>query len=190
MAEAVKTNNKRILYLYERIDNNSVSTVTKEIMNFIMEDNEEEEKLKDYKRQPIRLFINSFGGSIYDMWGLIDLIISSPTPIYTYVSGYAMSAAFMIFIAGHKRFILNNSTIMIHQLSSGCFGKYFDMVEEVDECTRLHERMTDYILSRTKIRSSTLKSCYETKKDWYVDSEMAIDLKIADEIVTSLSDLK
>ena len=185
-----ETSNKRILYLYERIDHTSVSAVTKEIMNFIMEDNVQEEKIKNYTRQPIKLFINSFGGSIYDMWGLIDLIVSSPTPIYTYVSGYAMSAAFMIFIAGHKRFILNNSTIMIHQLSSGCFGKYFDMVAEVEECTRLHERMTAYILSRTKIKSSTLKMCYETKKDWYIDSDMAINLKIADEIVTSLSDLK
>ena len=182
------TNATRILYLYEDVGHASVSEITKSIINFIVEDNKQENKIKNYTRKPIRLIINSFGGSVYDMWGLIDIILASPTPIYTYTSGYAMSAAFMIFIAGHKRFILNNSTIMIHQLYSGCSGKYFDLIESVEECTRLHERMTNYIKTRTKIKLGTLKTCYDTKKNWYIDSEMAIDLNIADEIVTSLSD--
>lgn len=62
------------------------------------------------KRDPIKLYINSCGGTIYDMWALIDAIQNSKTPIHTYCMGYAMSAAFDIFLAGHKRYCYKHST--------------------------------------------------------------------------------
>ena len=83
----------------------------------IQEDDEKDEKEKDYNREPIKLYINSYGGSIYDMWGLIDVILNSKTPIYTYCTGYAMSAAFKIFLAGHKRYCYKHSIFMYHQMS-------------------------------------------------------------------------
>lgn len=179
-------NKSRVLYLFKEIDNNSIENISHSILNYIIEDNQAEAEKKNFTRKPIRLIINCFGGSVYDMWGLIDIISTSPTPIYTYVTGYAMSAAFMIFISGHKRYIMKNSTIMIHQLSVYSGGKYMDVIEDTNEFTRLHKDMTEFILYKTKINRKTLEKLYKEKKDWYVNSSDAIKLSIADEIVSSI----
>lgn len=106
--------NKKTFYLSDNVDNESIGKLIWDILYQIREDDEKDEKEKDYKREPIKLYINSYGGSVYDMWGLIDIILNSKTPIYTYCTGYAMSAAFKIFLAGHKRYCYKHSTFMYH----------------------------------------------------------------------------
>ena len=86
----------RTFYLSDDVDNESIGKLMWYLLYQIREDDE-----KDEKGEPIKLYINSYGGSVYDMWGLIDVILNSKTPIYTYCTGYAMSAAFKIFLAGH-----------------------------------------------------------------------------------------
>ena len=90
---------KKTLFLSDDVDNESIGKLTWSILQQIREDDEKDEKEKDYKREPIKLYINSYGGSVSDMWELIDVILNSKTPIYTYCTGYAMSAAFKIFLA-------------------------------------------------------------------------------------------
>ena len=121
---------ERILFLSDDIDNESVGSITWNILRLIKSDDEKDKKEKDYRREPIKLYINSYGGSVYDMWGLIDVILNSKTPIYTYCTGYAMSAAFKIFLAGHKRYCYKHSIFMYHQMSCWRSGKYQDLVED------------------------------------------------------------
>lgn len=107
---------KRLYFLSDDIDNASIGKLSWNILHQIEEDDKNDEKEKDYKRDPIKLYINSCGGDVYDAWGLIDIILNSKTPIYTYCTGYAMSAAFNIFLAGHKRYCYKHSTFMCHQM--------------------------------------------------------------------------
>lgn len=107
----------RTFYLSDNVDNESIGKLTWKFLQQIQEDDEKDEKEKDYKREPIKLYINSYGGFVDDMWGLIDIILNSKTPIYTYCTGYAMSAAFNIFLAGNKRYCYKHSTFMYHQMS-------------------------------------------------------------------------
>lgn len=87
----------RMIYLQDEINNETLSDVISAILLFNKADDMEKAKL----RNPIHLYINTFGGSVADMWSLISVIEVSKTPVYTYCTGYAMSAGFMIFIAGH-----------------------------------------------------------------------------------------
>ena len=48
-------------------------------------DDSEDDSKKDYKREPIKLYINSCGGSVPDTWAIIDTIESIKTPVYTWV---------------------------------------------------------------------------------------------------------
>lgn len=89
---------KRLYFLSDDVDNESIGQLTWNILHQLAEDDEKDKKEKDYKREPIKIYINSYGGEVYDMWGLIDIIVNSKTPIYTYCTGYAMSAAFNIFL--------------------------------------------------------------------------------------------
>ena len=162
---------ERIFYLSDSIDNNSVGIINFNILRIINSDNKKRQEQKNFKEKPIKLFINSFGGSVYDMWSLVDIILNSSTPIYTYCTGYAMSSGFLIFLAGHKRFTTKNTTILYHQLSSWNSGKFLDIAQNVEELTRLQSEIEKYVSSRTKITQNMLKNNRIKKIDWFIHSE-------------------
>ena len=54
------TNNDRVVYLTDTIDNKTISEVNKTLLKLIKQDNKKEAELKEYKREPIELYINSF----------------------------------------------------------------------------------------------------------------------------------
>ena len=175
--------NKKTFYLSDDVDNESIGKLIWDILYQIREDNEKDKKEKDYKREPIRLYINSYGGSVYDMWGLIDVILNSKTPIYTYCTGYAMSAAFKIFLAGHKRFCYKHSTFMYHQMSCWRSGKYQDLVEDREEMDWLNKKNEEYVIDRTNLTKDDIKEIREKKKDFYIHSDKAVKYGIVDEVL-------
>ena len=134
----------RIFYLSDYVDNSSIGQLCWSLIFQLQEDDKKEAKEKDFQREPIKLYINSYGGSVYDMWALIDIIINSKTPIHTYCTGYAMSAAFKIFLAGHKRFCTKHATFMYHQMSYGKEGKYQDLVEDRVQTDYLQKIIEEY----------------------------------------------
>lgn len=176
-------NDSRIVYLSEDIDNESLGAVNFNILHLIEQDNKKEEIEIGFVRKPIKLYINSYGGSIYDMWGLIDIIRNSETPVYTYCTGYAMSAAFLIFIAGHKRFISDHVSLLYHQASHWRRGTYQSLLEDGEERDWIQNTIELFVKSRTKIKQSRLDTVRKNKIDWYIHADEAIELGIADEII-------
>lgn len=175
------TNNDRVIYLTDEIKDSTVSEVNKKLLKLIKEDNKKENELKEFKREPIELYINSFGGSVYDALSLIDIMIHSKTPIHTIVTGYAMSAAFIIFICGTKRFMSKYATLLLHQVSHYTGGKIGDLEITLAEDQRLQKLLEHIILERTKITSLQLEDNRITKSDWYIPIDEAIKLGCADE---------
>ena len=163
----------KILYLADNEDN-----AVDEIIKSILEINE-----SNKSSSPIKLYINSSGGDVYPFLGLIDVIITSKTPIHTYTLGSAMSSALLVALAGHKRFAYKHSTFMIHQISTGEWGTAKHLEEDLVESKRLQKILDNIILSRTKITKRQLTSIYNHKKDWYINSEEALKYKIVDQII-------
>ena len=173
----------RIFYLSDYVDNSSIGQLCCSLIFQLQEDDKKEAKEKDFQREPIKLYINSYGGSVYDMWALIDIIINSKTPIHTYCTGYAMSAAFKIFLAGHKRFCTKHATFMYHQMSYGKEGKYQDLVEDRVQTDYLQKIIEEYVIERTKLTQSDIDDIREKKKDFYIHPQDALKFGIVDEII-------
>lgn len=144
---------KKTLFLSDDVDNESIGKLTWSILQQIREDDEKDEKEKNYKREPIKLYINSYGGSVYDMWGLIDVILNSKTPIYTYCTGYARS------------------------------GKYQDLVEDREEMDWLNKKNEEYVIDRTNLTKDDIDEIREKKKDFYIHSDKAVKYGIVDEVL-------
>src|SRR6188474_705441 len=81
--------NRRI-FLFDGVDEGAIGTVIKGLYYM---DSESVEK-------PIELFIGSFGGSEYEMFGLYDVIRTLRAPIYTTAIGKCMSAAPLLVACG------------------------------------------------------------------------------------------
>ena len=183
-ADNIKLNtDKRLFYISDDIDNTTISVINFNLLYLLQEDDEKEAKEKDFKRTPIKIYINSNGGAIDDMWSLIDIMLHSKSPIYTYCTGYAYSAGFLIFLAGSKRFMSPHARLMFHQMSCYHNGKYKDLVEDRKEMDFLHKEIIDYVVSRTKISKNKIQTWIEKKQDKYSHYEESLQLGIIDEVI-------
>lgn len=90
---------------------------------------------------PIYLHINSFGGSVFDAMTAIDAIQSCKVPVYTIIEGSTASAGTLISIVGVKRFMRPNAHMLIHQLSSGFWGKMSELTDEFENNTLLMNKI-------------------------------------------------
>lgn len=123
------------------------------------------------KKQPIKLYINSPGGSVYDMLAVYDAIRSSPCEIHTIVTGTAMSAAAFILISGHKRYAYENSKIMLHELSTYKDGyvKFSDLQIEQQENQDLMDTLYKILRKHTKFKDQGGKKEHDYMPDLYKD---------------------
>lgn len=161
----------RIFYISDYINPETMGTMSFELLKILQYDNEKDSTTKNYKRKPIKIFINSYGGHVYDCFGFIDIILHSKTPIYTFVTGKAMSAGFLIFLAGHKRFATPCSTLMCHDVACGTWGKVESLKNNLEETLYLQELIIKFIVRRSKIPEKTLRNNNEKQKDWYIHSD-------------------
>jgi len=168
----------RNLYLIENIDTYRVKAIIESINNINIEDDLNSKKFKNYKRNPIKLHIDNYGGEVYSALGLYSVIKSSKTKIYTYALGSIMSAALFIFLAGKKRFATKYSTFMFHEVSSMFWDKLTGIKQNVKEMERLQNITESIIIDECDIDKKTTKKIKKYKKDWYIDSKKAKKLKI------------
>lgn len=175
-------------YLFNKqVDQKSIG----EVSQLILDVNADDAYLKKlyklhglhYKPQPIEIIIDSYGGYVYQILGLVSIMQKSKTPIHTICTGAAMSCGFVMLICGHKRFAYELATPMYHQVSSGAVGKMKDIEEDVVEGKRLQKILEKLTLENTLITKKKLKKIYNTKKDWFMTADEALELGVVDEII-------
>jgi ATP-dependent Clp protease protease subunit len=187
MAENLPLPKKRDLFFTKQVDQSSIGELTQKIIE-INQDDEHLKKIYNvygltYNPEPIQIYIDSYGGYVYQCFGLLSVMERSQTPIHTIVTGCAMSAGFMILISGHKRFAHKLSTPLYHQVSSGAAGTVKEMEEKLEESKRLQKQLEDIVKEKTDITKKRLREIFDTKKDWYMTSEEALELNVVDEIL-------
>ena len=79
----------------------------------------------------IRIYINSPGGDLYTTLQFLRVMAETEAHITTSVEGACMSAATMIFLAGHTQEITPHSLFMFHDYSSGTFGKGGEQYDQI-----------------------------------------------------------
>jgi ATP-dependent Clp protease protease subunit len=172
----------RTFYIdYEIEDDYELLELSKIIVQFNMNEiNIPEEELK-----PIYLFIHSYGGDLEQANYFCDLIESSRIPIYTIAMGAAMSAGFLIFLSGKRRFVFNHTQLLVHSGSGVLQGT----AEQIEEAQKNYQRqidgMRDFILSHTTIDAKTFNK--NKKKDWYLTTEEIVKYNVG-EIIHSFTD--
>ena len=130
---------------------------------------------------PIHLHIQSNGGSLFHTLYIIDLIKKIDTPVYTYIDGFAASAATLISVVGKKRYITKNSLMLIHQLSGSDSGKYDELEEQLTNMKVLMTIIRNTYLNNTNINPVLLNNLL--KKDLWLDARTCLIYGLVDEII-------
>ena len=129
----------------------------------------------------IHLHIQSYGGSVFSAFSAIDYIRSSRTPVHSIIEGCAASAATMMSVTAEKRYITSHSYMLIHQLSSGLWGKYEEIKDDMENCDRLMKMIKDIYNEHTKIPKKKLNEIL--KHDLRFDAEQCLEYGLVDEII-------
>ena len=184
---------ERRLYLYgsiEALDYEdkymylSVS-MTSRIVENIFEINRADAGIPAEERDPIRLYINSPGGELTEGFALLEAIKLSKTPVYTINVGQWSSMAFLIGIAGHKRFSLPHMTFLLHEGSKFAGGS----TNKVQDRIKFEERFDSEVIKTHVLKHSNMKSSdYDmlARVELYMLPEDALERGFIDEIVTDI----
>lgn len=134
---------------------------------------------------PLKLYINSIGGDLYDAFALVDIIKSSSRPVHTYALGSVMSAAFLIFACGliGHRYAYKNCGFMMHQHIGSVEGKHHDLKASVKEMDQSNSRMINILKEATLMTPSKVRSIFLPPSDVFFTAEEAVKLGIADHII-------
>lgn len=163
----------RVIHLFEDVGSDSVGKVIRGIQLMLVAN-----------KEPIDIFINSFGGCPYSAWAVANFItLQKDVLIRTHALGAVMSAATTVFLAGDEKLCYENSVFMFHTVSSGVEGKYTnELKDNYLECQRIHEDMCEFYGKYTKTTSKEWMKLLKGN-DLYIRPEQAVEMGIVDRIV-------
>lgn len=173
--------NDRSIFFFDQVHQWTAQSIISDLIRMNDED----------KEKPISLFINSHGGSVFDMLGIVDVMKTIKAPIDTYILGSAYSAASLIAACGNKgkRFISANSEMMIHEAAMQGFG-FIDTRDEkftnaLERVKQLNTRINN-IYSQVSGKSfDEIDKIMSSKDDIFMSAEEAVKFGLVDEIMTS-----
>jgi len=129
----------------------------------------------------IKLHINSYGGSLFAGLATVDTIRGLNAEVHSIIDGAAASAATIISCSCSKRSIGKYSKMLIHQLSSGMYGKYNELEDDMENNKHLMETIKAIYKEHTKVPMKKLSEIL--KHDLWFDSKTCKDLGLVDEII-------
>jgi len=174
----------RVIYIDYEIDNGLMREVGRQILEYNRVD---KGKPRD-EREPIVILINSWGGDLNATYATIAIMETSITPVITVNMNSAYSAAGLLLMAGHKRYCMPRSQILIHSGSAqGISGNYEEIQESTKSYKKMVEEMREFVVSKTKIDKALMKK--NQTRDWYIDSSEQITLGCADEVLTDINQI-
>jgi ATP-dependent Clp endopeptidase proteolytic subunit ClpP len=129
----------------------------------------------------IWLHINSGGGDVFAILSCIYLMENNKININTIVEGQACSAATILAMVGKTRQITQNSYMLIHNISSGFWGKMHEFEDEMKNLTLLTKDIRKMYNKYTNIKAKQLDQLL--KKDLLLNAKTCVSYGLVDEII-------
>ena len=136
----------------------------------------------------IPVVIDSPGGSVYSLLAMVAEIQSSRLPVATICVGRAMSAGALLLSSGTPgyRYATQDSTIMVHEISAGTYGKMDEIANDAAEYERLNKLIFRILAENTGHKDEPdyfLKLIYANRNlDWFMTAKEAKKYSIIDKI--------
>lgn len=163
----------RIVFLGQDVNEATANIVVAQLLFLNAED----------PKKDIKFYINSPGGSVYDALAIYDTMQYLSNDIETVGIGVQASAAAILLSSGTKgkRHLLPNSTVMIHQPSSGTRGKVTDQEIDLKESLRIKKLIESIMAKNT---GQKLEKVHEDmERDKWLNATEAKQYGLVDSII-------
>lgn len=140
---------------------------------------------QDSNHKPIELRICSYGGDVYDMFGLHDVARTLKSPVHVYGIGKIMSAAILLIACGTKgkRWAGENTSFMVHVPSWPSPDlTLHDHKIDVEEGKRLWDNWYKLMAKYTKKDEKFWRRMCGKRVDVYFDAYKAQEWGLIDHI--------
>lgn len=125
----------------------------------------------------VPILISSYGGSIYALMTMIDVIKASPVPVVTVCSGKCMSAGAILLAAGTDgyRYAAPHSTVLVHDAATMMEGKVKDIENQAAELSRLNTILFSLLAKQTHKPLDFFVKMLDKKShiDWFMSAQEA-----------------
>ena len=164
---------ERLVFLVGEIDDNVANLVVAQLL-FLESENPDKE---------IHLYINSPGGSISAGMAIYDTMQFIKPDVSTLCIGMAASMGAFLLQAGAKgkRFVLPNSTVMIHQPLGGFRGQASDIEIHAKYILSLRERL--YALMAQHTGRSIEEIARDSERDNFLTATEAVEYGLVDKVM-------
>ena len=166
----------RIIFIQDAFDSQMANGVVAQLL-YLQSDNPDKD---------IYMYINSPGGSIPSMYAIYDVMNYVTPDINTVGIGTVASAGSFILAAGTKgkRMCLENTEVMIHELSSGMQGKANDLFLAAEHTKKLYEKMAKQYATFTGQGIAKIKK--DMLRDHYLTAQESLKYGLIDKVMTKL----
>lgn len=164
---------ERVIFLVGNINDMSANLVVAQLL-FLESENPDKE---------IHLYINSPGGSISAGMAIYDTMQFIKPEVSTLCIGMAASMGAFLLQAGAKgkRFMLPNSSVMIHQPLGGFQGQATDIEIHARYILSLRERLYDLMAEHTGRNVEEIAR--DSERDKFLTATEAVDYGLVDRVL-------
>jgi ATP-dependent Clp protease protease subunit len=166
---------ERIVFLGTEVEDQSANLIVAQLVFLEAEDPD----------KPIRMYINSPGGSVYAGMAIYDAMQYVKPDVETYCVGMAMSMGALILAGGAagKRYVLPNSKVMIHQGSGGFRGTPADIQIAAKEILSMTRRYAEIVALHSK--RDVEEVMRDIDRDRFLGPDEAVEYGLADQVLHS-----
>ena len=165
--------------------NDEINHFTFDLVQYILRWNKEDKGIPTEERKPIRIIVDCHGGQLSVTKTLVNIIKMSKTPVHMFALGFVASGASMIYLAGHKRYALPNTTFLLHKGNCGGLSGTFDeLLAFMEDYQKDVAELIDFYKENTKFSPEDIEN--KIQGEWYIRIDEALENGIVDEIVTDI----
>ena len=123
----------------------------------------------------IPIVIDSYGGEVYSLLKMIDVIRSSSVPVATVCMGKAMSCGAVLLTCGSEghRYMAPTATVMIHDVASFAMGKVEEIKADAKESDRLNKLIFKFMADNCGKEAGYFSKLVHEHghADWFLDAD-------------------
>lgn len=134
-------------------------------------------------KKPIKLYINSPGGTVTDGLAIYDTMQHIKAPVSTICVGLAASMGALLLSGGSKgfRYALPNAEIMIHQVIGGAQGQASDIKIKAEHIIKIKDRLNKILAKTTGQPLAKIEK--DSDRDFHMTAEDALKYGLIDKVI-------
>ncbi len=160
----------RIIFLNGEINDNLANIIIGQLLYLDNENNKD-----------IYLYINSPGGSVTSGLAIYDTMNFIKSNVITIAMGLCASMGAFLLSSGYKRYALENTEIMIHEVIGGFEGSARNIKLQSERINKIKEKINRIMSKNTGKNIKQIEK--DTGKDYYMSSKEAKEYGLIDDII-------